>query len=363
MTRAPDSELRVGLIGYGLAGSAFHAPLMAVTPGLRLTAVVTSDAERRRQVEREHPDATVVESAERLWDRAADLDLIVVASPNRTHVPLALAALEAGLDVVVDKPLARTAAEGRRVVEEARRRGRTLTVFHNRRWDGDFQTVRRLLREGALGRPMRFESRFERWRPAPKPGWRERGSLEEAGGILYDLGSHLVDQALVLFGPVRQVYAELDRRRPGVEVDDDAFLALTHASGVRSHLWMNALAAQHGPRLRVLGTEAAYTKFGLDAQEEPLRRGERPDRADWGVEPRERWGVLGAGDDLRPVPTERGAYQGFYAGVVETLRKGAPPPVDPSDAVAGLEVIEAARRSAADGTAVAIEPDAPAPAV
>jgi len=362
MRRAPGSELRVGLIGYGLAGSAFHAPLITVTPGLRLAAVVTSDPERRRQVERDHPGAVVVESAERLWDRAADLDLVVVASPNRTHVPLALAALRAGLHVVVDKPLARTAAEGRQAVDEARRRGRFLTVFHNRRWDGDFQTLRRLLHEGALGRPTRFESRFERWRPAPKPGWRERGSVEEAGGILYDLGSHLVDQALVLFGAVRQVYAELDRRRPGVEVDDDAFVALTHASGVRSHLWMNALAGQHGARLRLLGSEAAYTKFGLDVQEEPLRRGERPDRADWGVEPRERWGVLGAGDELRPVRTEPGAYQRFYASVLEALRDGGPPPVDPSDAVAGLEVIEAARRSAAEGVVVAIQPGTPPPA-
>jgi len=362
MTRAPDSELRVGLIGYGLAGSAFHAPLIGVTPGLRLTAVVTSDPERRRQVERDHPGAVVVESAERLWDRAADLDLVVVASPNRTHVPLALAALGAGLHVVVDKPLARTAAEGRQAVEEARRRGRVLTVFHNRRWDGEFQTLRRLLHEGALGRPLRFESRFERWRPTPKAGWRERGSVEEAGGILYDLGSHLVDQALVLFGPVRHVYAELDRRRAGVEVDDDAFVALTHASGVRSHLWMNALAGQQGPRLRLLGSEAAYTKFGLDVQEEPLRRGERPDRPDWGEEPRERWGILGAGDQLRPVRTEPGAYQRFYAGVAEALRDGGPPPVDPSDAVAGLEVIEAARRSAADGAVITIEPGAPPPA-
>ena len=345
-----DAPLRVGLIGYGLAGAYFHAPLIATTPGLQLAAVVTSDPERRRQAERDHPGVVVVTPAERLWTDALALDLVVVASPNRTHVPLAMGALEAGLHVVVDKPLAPTAAEGRRVVDEAHRRERMLTVFQNRRWDGDFLTLRRLLRDGALGEPLRFESRFERWRPSPKPGWRERGAPEEAGGILYDLGSHLVDQALTLFGAATHVYAELDRRRPGVEVDDDAFVALTHASGVRSHLHMSAVAAQPGPRMRMLGSRAAYTKFGLDVQEDALRRGERPARAGWGEEPAERWGALGAGDDLRPVRTEPGAYQAFYAGVAAALRDGAPAPVNPDDAVAGLAIIEAARRSATRGS-------------
>jgi len=270
-------------------------------------------------------------------------------------VPLATKALEAGLHVVVDKPLAPSAEEGRRLVEVARRSGRLLTVFQNRRWDGDFLTVRRLLRDGALGEPLRFESRFERWRPTPKGGWRERGVPEEAGGLLYDLGSHLIDQALVLFGPAAAVYAELDRRRPGAEVDDDAFVALTHASGVRSHLHMSAVAAQSAPRMRVLGTRAAYVKWGLDVQEEALRGGARPDRTGWGEELAERWGTLGAGDDTRPVPTEPGAYQRFYEGVVLALRHGAPPPVDPDDAIAGLEVIEAARASAADGRMVTVD--------
>jgi predicted dehydrogenase len=349
-----DADVRVGLIGYGLAGAVFHAPLIAATPGLRLAAAVTANAERRQQAQREHPGVVVVDTPERLWEHAGALDLVVVASPNRTHVPLALAALEAGLPVVVDKPLAPTAADARRLVDEARRRRLMLTVFQNRRWDGDFLTVRRLLDEGALGRVLRFESRFERWRPIPKPGWRERGEPEEAGGVLYDLGSHLVDQALVLFGPVTQVYAEIDRRRPGVEVDDDAFAALTHASGERSHLWMSAVAAQAGARMRVLGSRAAYTKFGLDVQEEALRRGARPDQPGWGEESAEQWGSVGAGDDLRRVPTEPGAYQRFYAGVVAALRDGSAPPVNPDEAIAGLEIIEAARRSATESQTITL---------
>lgn len=303
---------------------------------------------------RAHPDATIFETTAQLWDHSAHLDVVVVASPNRTHVPLAQAALAAGLHVVVDKPLARTAVEGRHLIDLARQQKRMLTVFQNRRWDGDFLTVRRLLSEGTLGTPLRFESRFERWRPVPKPGWRENAAPEEAGGILYDLGSHLIDQALVLFGPASHVYAELDRRRSSVEVDDDAFVALTHASGVRSHLFMNAVAAQPGPRFRVLGNRAAYVKHGLDVQEAALRSNRGLDSTGFGEDPRDAWGRLGQGDDTRPIPTEVGRYQQFYEGVVAALRAAGPPPVDPADAVAVLEIIEAALRSAADRSVITV---------
>lgn len=333
----------------------FHAPLIEATSGLSLAAIVTSNKERQDDARRAHPGATIFDDTAQLWAHAQQLGLVVVASPNRAHVPLALKALAVGFHVVVDKPLAPTAAEGRRLMDEARLRRRMLTVFQNRRWDGDFLTVQRLLREGALGTLLRFESRFERWRPAPKGGWREEGAPEEAGGLLYDLGSHLIDQALVLFGPASHVYAELDRRRPSVQVDDDAFVALTHASGVRSHLFMSAVAAQPGPRFRVLGDRAAYVKHGLDVQEAALRSNPRVDSTGFGEDPREAWGVLGSGDDARPVPTEIGSYQRFYEGVVTALRGTTPPPVDPADAVAALEVIEAAQRSAAERRIITVE--------
>jgi predicted dehydrogenase len=271
-----------------------------------------------------------------------------VAAANRAHVPLARSSIEAGLPVVVDKPLAPTAEEGRSLVREARDRGVLLTVFQNRRWDGDFLTARGLLEEGALGEVTRFESRFERWRPELSGGWRESGDPQDAGGLLFDLGSHLVDQALCLFGPVAQVYAELDSRRPGAQTDDDAFVALRHESGVRSHLWMSAVAAQPGPRFRVLGSRAAYVKFGFDVQEELLRGQPHLDDPLFGREPEDRWGSLGAGDQLRRVPTAPGAYHRFYEGVVPALRADAPPPVDPEDVVTGLEVLDAARRSASE---------------
>jgi predicted dehydrogenase len=345
-------ELRVGLIGFGLAGAVFHAPLIAATRGMRLAAVVTSNPERAARARRGYTNTLVLETPEQLWERSRELDLVVVASPNRTHAPLASAAMEAGLAVVVDKPLAATAAEGRALVEEARRRGLLLTVFQNRRWDGDFLTLRLLLERGALGRVLRFESRFERWRPHAKPGWRQSAAPEDAGGLLYDLGSHLIDQALVLFGPARRVYAELGRPYAGVETDNDTFVALEHAGGVRSHLWMSTAAAQPGPRFRALGDAAAYTKFGLDVQEEALKEGGRPDSEKWGEEPESLWGLFGAGEEVRPLRTEPGRYQRFYQQLAAAMREGAPPPVDPAESVAVLEVIEAARRSHDEGRTV-----------
>lgn len=338
------SEIRVALIGYGLGGRSFHAPVIAATPGMRLAAIVTGNAKRQRLAKAEHPEARVVDTPAELFQDLTGVDLVVISTPNRTHVPLALQAIDVGLAVVVDKPLAPSSAEARRLAEEAQRRSMFLTVYQNRRWDGDFLTVRRLIREQALGNVHRFESRFDRWRPTPKDGWRELGAPEEAGGLLFDLGTHLIDQALCLFGPVTDVYAEIDKRRPGVAVDDDVFLTLTHASGVRSHLWASVVAAHDGPRFRVRGDRAAYTKFGTDVQEAALRRGEQPSAPDWGTEPAEQYGLLGVGNDVRPVTTERGDYREFYVGVVRSLREGAPPPVDACDAIAALEIIETARR-------------------
>ncbi|WP_367322828.1 Gfo/Idh/MocA family oxidoreductase [Streptomyces sp. HUAS ZL42] len=358
------SPLRVGLVGYGLAGSVFHAPLIADTEDLALDTVVTSNPERQKQARADHPDVRVAATADELLDRAADLDLVVVASPNRTHVPLATAALEAGLPVVVDKPIAGTAAEARELAALADERGLLLSVFQNRRWDNDFLTLRKLLAEGALGDVWRFESRFERWRPQPKGGWRESGDPAEIGGLLYDLGSHVVDQALVLFGPVTRVYAESVIRRPGAQTDDDTFIALTHESGVRSHLYVSATTAQLGPRFRVLGSQAGYVKYGLDPQEPALRDGARPAAtAGWGTEPEELWGRVGAGGPPsggespltgggRREPTLPGDYPAYYAAVAKALLHDGPNPVTALEAAAALDVLEAARRSAHDGVVV-----------
>ncbi|MFJ8943174.1 Gfo/Idh/MocA family oxidoreductase [Streptomyces sp. NPDC102395] len=352
------TPLRVGLIGYGLAGSVFHAPLIAATEGLSLDTVVTSNPERQAQARAEFPDVRVTATPDALLARAGELDLVVIASPNKTHVPLATAALEAGLPVVVDKPIAGTAAQARALAALAEERSLLLSVFQNRRWDGDFLTLRKLLDEGALGDVYRFESRFERWRPQPKGGWRESGDPAEIGGLLYDLGSHVVDQALTLFGPVTSVYAESDVRRPGAETDDDTFIALTHVGGVRSHLHVSATTAQLGPRFRVLGSSAGYVKYGLDPQEAALREGLRPG-AGWGEEPESLWGRIGAGESPltgggNPVPTLPGDYPAYYAEVARALIDGGPNPVTALEAAAALDVLEAARRSARDGVVVSL---------
>jgi predicted dehydrogenase len=350
---AGDGErLRVAVIGYGLAGAVFHAPLVASDPGLRVAAIVTSSPARAADARRDHPGARVVPTADELWANAGRLDLVVVAAPNRAHVPLARAALAAGLPVVVDKPLAASAEEGRRLVLEAEDRGLLLTVFHNRRWDGDFLTVRRLVAEGALGDVVRMESRFERFRPeVDATRWRESADPADAGGLLADLGSHLVDQAITLLGPPARVFAEVDIRRPGAVVDDDCFVSLLHPGGARSHLRASMVAAAPAARFRVLGLRGGYEKHGLDGQEDALRDGKRPGPG-WGEERDSAWGVLADGGSAHRVRTEPGAWPAFYAGVAAALRGEGPPPVDPWEAVRVLEVVDAARRSAAEGALV-----------
>ncbi|MGW4883167.1 Gfo/Idh/MocA family protein [Streptomyces murinus] len=353
-----STPLRVGLVGYGLAGSVFHAPLITATEGLVLDTVVTSNPERQQQARDAFPDVTLAAAPEELFARAGGLDLLVIASPNKTHVPLATAALAAGLPVVVDKPLAGTAAEARALAALAEERGLLLSVFQNRRWDNDFLTLRALLEDGALGDVRRFESRFERWRPRPKGGWRESGDPAEIGGLLYDLGSHVVDQALVLFGPAAEVYAEADVRRPGAEADDDTFIALTHVSGVRSHLHVSATTPQLGPRFRVLGSEAGYVKYGLDPQEAALREGLHPGPR-WGAEPESLYGRIGAGESPltgggTPVKTLPGDYPAYYAAVAAALTGAGPNPVTALEAAAALDVLEAARRSAQEKVTVTL---------
>ncbi len=342
--------MKAALVGYGLAGRNIHAPLISSTPGLAVTTVVTANPGRREQALRDHPGAPVVATPDELWERADEHDFVVIATRNDAHAPLAGRALDAGLAVVVDKPLAPSADGAAALVEQARASGKLLTVFQNRRWDSDHLTLHRLLAEGRLGDVLRYESRFERWRPQPKTdAWRETAGAAQGGGVLLDLGSHLVDQALQLFGPVSHVYAEIDNRR-GSAGDDDAFLALRHRSGTYSQLWMSALAAAPGPRLRVLGRRAAYVVTEGDGQEGALRSGRRPgDLETWGIEPESRWGRLVKGEESEAVPSEAGAWPTFYTELERALRAGGPPPVDAADAVATLEVIDAARRSAAKG--------------
>jgi predicted dehydrogenase len=333
--------LRTALVGYGLAGRVIHRPLLERVPDLRVTHVVTADPGRRAQAAADLPDAVLVGSAEELWARADELDLVVLATANDAHVPLARAAVDLGKPVVVDKPLAVTSADAAEVVAHAHRRAVPLTVFHNRRWDSDTLTARSLLDSGVLGEVRRLEARFTRFRPQVVERWRER---PDGGGVLLDLGTHLVDQAVQLLGPVRSVFAEVRTTRAGAVVDDDCLLALTHASGAGSLLWCSAAAPWTGPRLVLQGSAAGWVKQDLDGQEAAQRDGRSPAPEPDGVLWDERGG--------HAVPSLPGDWAAFYRGLAAALRDGSAVPVDPGDAVDVLRVLEAAVRSSGTGDVV-----------
>src|SRR4051794_21936756 len=323
--------VRVGLVGYGMAGRDIHARLLREA-GLEVAVVATSDPGRRRQLAEDLPGAEAVDTAADLLARSSRIDLVVLASPTGVHVEQAVATLDAGLPVVVDKPLATDAASARGLVEHATRVGVPLTVFQNRRWDAEQLTLRALLDKGRLGEVVRFERRWERWRPQPKDRWRENASAAEGGGILLDLHSHLVDSALQLFGPVRRVYAEVAAWTTPAE--DDAFLAVEHVGGVRSHLGALSLAGAPGPRTRVLGTSGAYVVTTFEAEVTAF--------PDLGDADEQSCGWLVAGEDRTPVPRAPGGPADFYRAVARSVRHGDPMPVNPDDAVHVLEVIDAA---------------------
>src|SRR5579884_161347 len=355
----PTSPVRVAIIGYGLAGSVFHAPLVSSTPGMIVSAIVTGNRERQQRAAHDYPNAAIVSSAQELWRDPSHYDLVVVAAPNRAHVPLGLASMNAGLPVVIDKPMAASAADAERLIETSKKTGKLLTVFQNRRWDNDFLTVRQLLAADMLGPIARFESRFDRYRATPRPGsWREFGAPEEAGGLLYDLGSHLIDQAIQLFGKPTHVYAEMALRRPNAQIDDDTYVALQFENGVNAHLWMSVVARIPGLRFRISGLRGSYEKAGLDPQEDALRTGMRPGDTNWGIEPRERWGRLstdiGGVHIDGVVETLGGTYETYYALLRDALLHGGPPPVDPAEVVQVLRVIEAAQLSAREGRVVTL---------
>ena len=327
--------IRVALLGYGLAGRVIHRPLLQAVPELTVTHVVTADPDRVAQAHTDLPGVSVVPTAQELWSRAADFDLVVVATGNDSHVPLTSAALRLGKATVVDKPLAITAPEAAALADLADSLAVPLTVFQNRRWDSDTLTAAALLAEGTLGEVVRLESRFTRFRPEVVARWREDASV--GGGVLLDLGSHLVDQAVLLLGPVVDVYAEVDTRRDGARAEDDCFVALTHENGARSHLWCSMAAPYPGPRLAVQGSRAGWAKDDLDGQEDAQRDGTAP-----APEPD---GHLWTAAGERPVPSLPGDWGAFYRGVASAMRDGGPMPVDPRDAVRVLGVLDAARES------------------
>ncbi len=347
-----DKPIGVALVGYGASGAILHAPLLKATAGLEVTVITTGNADRKRKAADEFQNATVVDSFDAALKSHADkFDLVVIASPNKWHAPQAKAALEARKAVVVDKPFAVSSRECREVIDIANKQEKLLTVFQNRRWDNDFLTIQKLLKDGILSDVVRFESRFERFRPQlDAKKWRENTGPDEGGGLLFDLGSHLIDQACLLFGTPNTVYCELDKRRAGVRADDDVFIALEFAGGVRAHLYANIASAIPGPRFRVLAMNGGYEKYGLDPQEDALKKGIKPGDRKWGLEDVSFSGKLALEKNGKVkseiLVSEKGNYEYFYGAVRDAIVNKSAPPVNPEQAVRTISIIEHARQSA-----------------
>lgn len=335
--------LRVGLIGFGLAGRYFHAPLIGAA-GMELRAVATS---RVAAVRETLPDAAVENSWEALLARG-DIDLVVIATPNHLHADQAKAALYSGRHVVVDKPLSATSMEARAIAALADANRLRLAVFQNRRWDSDFLTVRKLIHEDRLGAVNAFHARWDRFRPVVADRWRERA--EPGAGVLYDLGSHLIDQALYLFGRPDWIQADVFTQRHGGEVDDGFQISMAK-DALRITLGVSSLAADGGWRYRVHGSRGSFLKAGLDPQEPQLRAGMRPDALEFGFEPAEQWGklILGADGSRQTIASERGRWTEFYEGVRDSIERGEAVPVAAEEGCATLEVVEAAVKSSQSG--------------
>ena len=349
-----SQEIGVGVIGFGLAGQVFHAPFVSAVPGLRLEAIVQRKGD---QAGKAYPSARILRSVDEALKDAA-IRMIVVATPNETHFELAKQALQAGKHVVIDKPFSATSEEALELKALAEKKGVVLAPFHNRRWDGDFRTVERLLAEEAVGRLVTYESHFDRFRPLPRENtWKE--GANSANGLLMDLGPHLVDQVLALFGPPQGITASVRRDRDRTDIEDAFDITLEYPR-LRAHCRSSMLAADAAPRFLLHGTKGSYKKFGLDPQEPALVGGAKVPRmgeGEWLAEPESQWGTL----TIAPVPadptnltrtkvkTELGDYRLYYANVRDAINGAAKLAVTPEDGYRTVKLLEMARQSSEQG--------------
>ncbi|HEC2124697.1 TPA: oxidoreductase [Klebsiella oxytoca] len=344
-----SDAIRVGLIGYGYASKTFHAPLISGTPGMTLAAVASSD---ENKVHADWPAMPVVSGPERILNDP-NIDLVVIPTPNDTHFPLAKAALEAGKHVVVDKPFTVTLSQARELEALAKSGGRLLSVFHNRRWDSDFLTVKALINEGLLGEVGYFESHFDRYRPQVRNRWREQGG--PGSGIWYDLAPHLLDQVVNLFGLPVSMQVDLAQLRPGSQ-STDYFHAVLAWPQRRVVLYGTLVAAAETARFIIHGSRGSYVKYGLDPQEERLKSGERLPQEDWGYDMRD--GVLtrAEGEDITEESwlTLPGNYPAYYAAIRDALNGSGTNPVPASQAIQIMELIELGLESARHRTTLCL---------
>lgn len=336
--------IEVGLIGFGLAGRAFHAPVIGAVPGLHLAAILQRSGTEAAE---KYPDVRIVRNLDELLSIAA-IRLIVIATPNDTHYAFARQCLEAGRDVVVDKPFTTTLEEAVSLVQFAERSNRLLTVYQNRRYDGDFQAIWQLIEAGTLGRIVRFETSYDRYRPQLKPGaWRE--TARPGSGILFDIAPHLIDHALVLFGLPEAVTADVRTERENASADDAFDITLHYSNGMRAVLRSSILAAAPRPRFVLFGTQASFVKQSFDPQENNLRSGYIPSDTAWGAEPEENWGVLtvpsGDSFEQRHIPSIGCDYRDYYSNVRDAILGRAALAVTPEYALDVMRMIELAHES------------------
>jgi predicted dehydrogenase len=336
--------IEVGLIGYGLAGRAFHAPVIRAVPGLHLVAILQRTGNEAAE---KYPDIRIVRSLEELL-AIRQIRLMVIATPNDTHYYLARQCLDAGRDVVVDKPFTTTLEEAKSLVEFAKKAGRLITVYQNRRYDGDFHAIRKLVAEGTLGRIVRFETAYDRYRPQLKPGaWRE--TTRAGSGILFDIAPHLIDHALVLFGLPEAVTADVRTERENALADDAFDIMFHYPHGMRAVLSSSILAAAPRPRFVLHGTQGSFVKQTFDPQENNLRHGNIPKDGPWGAEPEENWGVLTVPDGdtftQRRIPSASCDFRDYYANVRDALLGKAAIAVTPEWALNVMRLLEMARES------------------
>lgn len=342
-TSVPPLPISVGLVGYGYSGKTFHAPLISAEPLLRLTGVASSDAGK---VLADLPDTTVYEDAEQMFCDP-NIDLVVIATPNHTHAPLARSALAGGKHVIVDKPFALDLAEARTLFTEAERQKRLLSVFQNRRWDSDFLTIRSAIAAGEVGEVTHFESHFDRFRPIVKDRWREK--KQPGGGLWYDLGPHLVDQALLLFGLPDSVQGNFACQRPGAETEDWAHVVLTYGNR-RIILHADMLTAGGGRKFIVHGTAGTLLKTHGDQQETQLKSGMKPGMSGWGYDP-DPLILFDTAGDRRELQSTPGDQRLYYQAIARAIMSSSENPVPPVFALAVMAVIEAALLSARTGAA------------
>jgi scyllo-inositol 2-dehydrogenase (NADP+) len=330
--------MRAGIAGYGLAGRVFHAPLLKGC-GYEVASILTSNPERISQAKRDFPQAQIFDDLDTFLD--SGLDVAVIASSNMAHLPQTRAALERQIPTVVDKPMGRTVAEVKEMIELSEKKKTLLTTFFNRRWDSDSLTIKKLLATGEFGTPFRFDGRFERFRPERNlASWRENLPAEEGGGLLLDLQSHLISTALDYFGPADVVSASVRSIRGGA--DDDVTVVLRHESGVDSYLAASAVSGAPGPRVRLLGSKGALVINELDPQEDALRAGEIPMGGAWAA-PMTNTAEIHKGGEILPIDSVSGNYAAFYTLVKAAIETGSAAPVSLADALRVAEIIEEAR--------------------